>query len=321
MTRLSLLCFVLLCCSVRAQDQNPSITVEPSVNVDSIILDSMRKAYILNHKPLTKTELSQFASTGKNGVYGVYIQPFIDQSESYPFPITSAPVHAPRIRRQHTEWIFYSFCFLLLYAAIINRYSNQYVRQMFRAFFDDGFIFRQVKDQLTQMPYVAFFFNLLFLITGSLFFYFGLEWDVSFFGWKRWLLLGGIAVFLLFIYGFKSIFMRMMGWAFDLRDSFNNYIFVISLQNKLLSLFLLFTSFIIAFSATAFSAYVFKIAVVLLVLSYVYRLIRGFQIFTTQARMQLFSVALAFVSLEALPTALLIKFLSRTVSLVVEGWM
>lgn len=159
MTRLSLLCFVLLCCSVRAQDQNPSITVEPSVNVDSIILDSMRKAYILNHKPLTKTELSQFASTGKNGVYGVYIQPFIDQSESYPFPITSAPVHAPRIRRQHTEWIFYSFCFLLLYAAIINRYSNQYVRQMFRAFFDDGFIFRQVKDQLTQMPYVTFFFQ------------------------------------------------------------------------------------------------------------------------------------------------------------------
>jgi hypothetical protein len=321
MVRLCFLAFLLLNGVMYVRGQTNLPLVESNVNVDSIILDSMRKAYILNHKPLAKSELSRFSKKRTADAYGEFIQPMIDQVSIYSMRGQSSLVHAPRMRRQNKEWIFYMFCALALYAAFINRYSNRYLRQMFRAFFDDGFIFRQVKDQLSQMPYVSFFFNLLFLITGALFIYFGLEWDDAFYGIKRWALLGGVALLILTIYGLKTFFLRSMGWAFGLKESFNNYVFVVSLQNKLLSLFLFLSAFMMAFSSGDFSDYIFRFAVAILIFIYAFRLIRGFQIFTGQARLKFFSVLLAFVSLEALPTALLIKFLSRSMSLLVEGWM
>ena len=321
MVRLCFLAYLLLNGVMYVRGQTNLPLVESNVNVDSIILDSMRKAYIINHIPLSNRELKQFSQKGSSGLYGEYSTPLLEKSSLYKAQDTPTHVYAPRIKHKNSEWVFYLFCFLAMYAAYINRVSSSFFRQMIKGFFDDGFIFRQVRDQLLQMPYISFFYNLLFLVAGSLYLYFGLGWDQSFVGFKRWFLLSSIAVSIFLIYGMKNFFLSVLGWMFSLRESFKNYAFVVSLQNKLLSVFLLFSSFLMGFSDENFSSYVFKVVALFILLIYIFRIIRGFQIFTDQARLKFFSLFLAFVSLEALPTALLFKFLSRSVSLIVDGWM
>jgi hypothetical protein len=146
-----------------------------------------------------------------------------------------------------------------------------------------------------------------------------MDWNHQFTGNLRWyILLSSFAVIAL-IYLFKNIFFRILGWAFGQEDTFEDYLYIVFLNNKLLGLILLFASFLMAFSSTPTSILIFKFTLFLILLMFLYRFLRGYQVFSRHSRIGLFSLLLAFISLELIPSAIIVKFLEKTIDLFVTG--
>lgn len=309
----SLLLFVGLC-PVFAQED--TMTFPPvELNMDSIIQDSLRKAFILNHKPLSKKEKAMMNFNTESSAYGAYANYFLKNVGFYSLDIPKRAMYSSKRFHPKIEWIFYSFLFLFLFTALLGRYSNGLLRKLWKIYVNDGFIFRQSKDQMAQQPIVSIALNFLFILSTGLFIFFGLGWDQEFSGNMRWFILAGCFVVIAFVYLFKHLFFKILGWAFGQEQAFEDYLFVVFLNNKLVGLLLLFSSFVMAFSDTTSSSLTFKLALLLIGLMLLYRFLRGYQVFSKQSKIGFFSLFLAFLALELIPSAVLIKFLTKSVGL------
>lgn len=303
-----------------AKAQDTSLNYPPAeINIDSLIQDSLNKLFILNHKPLTAAEKSLVVFKKESTAYGEYVKYYLENIQWYSLTIPRGALYATKKTRSNLEWIFYTFLFLFLFTAILGKYSNGLLRKLWKIYINDGFIYRQSKDQMAQQPLLSIALNVLFIFSTGLFVFFGMDWDLQFTGNMRWyLLLSSFAVIAL-IYIFKNIFFRILGWAFGQDEVFEDYLFVVFLNNKLMGLILLFASFLMAFSSTSSSIFIFKFTLFLIALMFLYRLLRGYQVFSRQSRIGLFSLLLAFISLELIPSAVVVKFLGKTIDLFVTG--
>lgn len=303
-----------------AKAQDTSLSYPPAeINIDSLIQDSLNKLFILNHRPLTVAEKSLVVFKKESTVYGQYVKYYLENIQWYSLAIPRGALYASKKTRSNLEWIFYSFLFLFLFTAILGKYSNGLLRKLWKIYINDGFIFRQSKDQMSQQPIFSIALNVLFIFSAGLFVFFGMDWDRQFSGNMRWYLLLSSFAVIAFIYLFKNIFFRILGWAFGQDEAFEDYLFVVFLNNKLMGLILLFASFIMAFSSSPTTVFIFKFTLFLIALMFVYRLLRGYQVFSRQSRIGLFSLFLAFISLELIPTAVVVKFLGKTIDLFVTG--
>jgi hypothetical protein len=131
--------------------------------------------------------------------------------------------------------------------------------------------------------------------------------------------MGLILFFLIVVYAFKYVFLEFMGWLFNLKEPFENYIFIVFLNNKVSGIFMLFASLFMAFSEPESSQLIFRSSLYLLIVVTLIRFIRGFRVFSKQARLGFFNFSLAVISLEILPSAVMLKFISSSIELLSGG--
>jgi hypothetical protein len=301
--------FVCLANSVKSQDTLPEKVEMFSDNIDSLIAVSLRKQFILSHIPLTPKQLNTFNKPLKKGTYGDRVTTFMVQSPYY--RIDRLPFRKVESVRNpvRTEWIFYTFTFLFLILAIANASFPDYVGKLFTNLSNPGFIYGHSREQSIQTSIPALLMSFLFLISGALFIYFSLK-SLGDFPEVNWFYIISIsAVFLFLIYRIKYFFFGFLGWVFNQKEPFRNYIQVISLVNRIAGLFMIGASLIIAFSGTIASSVVLYISLYILLAFVLLRFFRGFQIFKKQVKMNFLTFFLSFVSVELLPTLVLIKFL------------
>ena len=286
-----------------------------ALNIDSLIQDSLNKAYILNHKPLTAKERNSVVLNKQASAYGQFTNYYLSNVAWYSFSISKNAIFSPKRIQQSLEWIFYTYLFLFLFTATLGKFSNGKLNRMWKVFINSGFIYRQAKEQMDQQPLFSVLLNLVFVFSSSLFLFFGLGWDHEFTGIYRWYILFSSFVVIVCIYLFKFIFLRTIGWAFGQKEAFDHYLFIVFLNNKLLGLILLFSSFLLAFSGGPTSKTLFAISLVVIALMFVYRFFLGYKTLLRQTRMGVFSLLLAFFAVELIPSAVVIKFVSKAVNL------
>lgn len=294
-------------------------TGQMSDNIDSLIADSISRAFILNHRPLGDAELNGIRLDQSKGFYGSYVTGYMEREVSYKVSVQANRQFISRRNPPRLEWVFYCFALLFLFLGLINAFFSNYLKKLFRVFINEGFVYRQAKDQMSQAPLASFLLNVLFVLSGTVFVYFGLGGNNFFSGMDRWQLMLLIFSFLVLVYVFKYLFLRCMGWIFNYKEALENYVFIVFLNNKISGMLMLLGSFMMAFSENALSSLVFKSTLYLLGALMLVRFIRGFQVFSKQAKLDFFSFVLAVLSLELLPTAVMVKFISSGIQLVVGG--
>ncbi len=133
-----------------AKAQDVSLNYPPvEMNIDSLIQDSLNKLFILNHRPLTAAEKSLVIFKKEPNVYGKYVKYYLENVQWYSLAIPQGPLYATKKLRSNLEWIFYSFLFLFLFTAILGKYSNGLLSKLWKIYINDGFIYRQSKDQMS----------------------------------------------------------------------------------------------------------------------------------------------------------------------------
>lgn len=306
--------------SAAAQELPIPVTETLSDNVDSLIADSVRKAFILNHRPLTLAEINGIGLKQGTGFYGAFVADYMGKE----FYRVIRPANRQFVSKRNIprlEWIFYCFSLLFLVFGLVNLFFNAYLKKLFRVFAHEGFVYRQAKDQMGQSSFAALSLNILFLLTGTVFVFFGLGGNNLFTGMDRWQLMLLVFSFFLLVYVFKYLFLKFLGWVLNQKESFENYIFVVFLNNKLSGMLMLLASFMMAFSEKGVSLLVFKTTLYLLGALVFTRLFRGFQVFSKQSKIGFFSFSLAVFALEVLPTAVMLKFVSDGIRLVIDGFI
>ena len=281
--------------------------------------DSAKNAFILNHRPLTFQELNHFLlEKGTDKIYGNYTQPYIQQQHSYPINRPAIGPEVSKRRVEHLEWIFYSFAGLFLLLAFIRYFWVEYFDRVFLVYFNQGFILRQKKDAMMLWSLPSALLNILFVLTGSFFLFFGLGSNYVLTGMDRWQVMIFIFIILSFVYFFKYFFLQFLGWIFKQHDAFEQYSFIVFLNNKILGVLLLVASFIMAFSDEGSYKAIFTIGIYLISILFGLRLINAFRIFIAQTKAGFLNILLAFISLELLPTAMLLKFASQSIFLLTD---
>ncbi len=313
--------FLLGMISASAQESDVAVPELISANIDSLIADSVKKAFILNHRPIDAAELNSIELSQAKGFYGNFVSTYIDKVEFYKANAQASGQFISKRNPPRLEWVFYSFALLFLFLSLINAFFSSYLQKVFRVFANEGFVYRQAKDQMTQSPLAAMLMNLLFILSGTIFVFFGLGGNLIFTGAERWQSMGLILVFLFGVYLFKFLFLQFMGWIFNLRESFDGYVFIVFLNNKIAGILMLFASFLMAFADPGSGFLVFRFCLFLLGIIFIVRLIRGFQVFSKQARLGIFNFLLAVISLEILPSAVVLKFISRSFQFLWGGYL
>ena len=293
--------------------------VVKSQDSTQLVIDSARNAFILNHKPLAVFELTRFTLMKRTGgVYGKYVQYYLEQKSSYPISQQAVGPELSKRRVAHLEWIFYSFAGLFLLLALIRNFWAEYFDKIFLVYFNQGFILRQKKDSMMLWSLPSALLNMLFVLSGSFFLFFGLGSNYTLVGMDRWQVMVFIFVVISIVYFFKYFFLQFLGWMFKQHEAFEQYSFIVFLNNKITGMLMLIAAFVMAFSGEESYKSVFTTVIYMIALLFGLRLFNAFRIFIGQTKAGFFNILLAFVSLELLPTAILLKFASESIFLLTD---
>lgn len=308
----STLLFFLLCL----------LTVSNSTAQDSSYLskDSTSKTFFLKHNPLSVAEFNLYVLDKRlANTYPSYVQYYVSNASVYKLIAPAMGQNIEKRMRLKMEWIFYCFAVLFLLLGFIRYGWKDYFDKIFLVYFNQGFILRQKKDIMMLWNMPSFLLNALFILSSGFFLFFGLGINYILVGADRWQVMIFLVLVILLVYLFKYFFLQLLGWMFKQRDAFEQYSFIVFLNNKIIGILMLVSSFVMAFSSNSSYQSIFKFVLYIIGILFVVRLINAFRIFTRQVRAGIFNVLMAFISLELLPTAMLFKFIFNGIFLLTGG--
>lgn len=317
---LTLILLMLLANTINAQDSSTVSTSSYFDHMDSLRVDSIRKAFILNHRPLTSKQLGIFKMPLSKGVYGSAVTPYINTSLYFRGSI-NAKVRVLSLRsRTKAEWLFYSFATLFILLGSILTVSPEYLKVIIGLIFRRGSFQDKSRETKLNSSLPSFMMNMLFFFSASFFIYFTL---VKVYGQTQledieFILI--CTVLLALVYLFKFFFIQLCGWLFKQQGVFDSYFSYLSLVNKGVGLLFLFSSLLMAFTEGSLIGLVFTISVCSLIIMLVMRIINSYSIFSHPMRIGMLEFIIGFVSLEMMPTLVFLKFLKENAEFVIMGY-
>jgi Domain of unknown function (DUF4271) len=203
--------------------------------------------------------------------------------------------------------LFYIIVAVLLCLAFLNLFYNKYFSNLFKVFFNTSLRQSQLSDQLLQAKVPSLFFNLFFIFSATIYVYlllvnFGLASQLHI-----WYFLGAASACLGTVYSVKFLSLKFTGWITGFKAETNTYLFIIFLLNKILGVFLLPFTIIIAFSDKALVNIVFPISLVIIILMYLLRFVKSYGLLQNQLKISGFHFLLYSIGVEILPLLLIYK--------------
>lgn len=215
-------------------------------------------------------------------------------------------------QQEHTnrsaQTLFYCMVGLFLMFGLLKVAFHKYFNNMSRVFFNTSLRQSQLTDQLLLAKLPSLLFNILFVIVAGIYVFLLIN------GFKSlqesyWQSLFYCILAITIIYLTKYIVLQISGWLTGFRHDAENYIFIVFLSNKVLSLFLLPMILVIAFADSDVS-YIAKILSFLVIAFMVLlRYVRAFGVLNLNLSLTKFHFFLYIVGVELLPIFLIYKTL------------
>lgn len=310
-----LIIFFLLAAVANSQPPNDSLAVKDSLlhnnflrTSDSLRLDSVRLDS-LQADSLSKV-LPPVHDTIKPALqYALSSDSFLLRRRLF-FTLTDPVRYTVSERKwEGKDTIFYAVVALMLLFALIKSAFPRYLPDLYSAYFRTTVRQKQIKEQLVQNPLPSLFFNLFFVLSAAVFVslliqQFGYNGRLPFFELVLYSA-GGIAA----VYATKFLLLKFFGWVFQLSEATDAYLFVVFSTNKILGIFLLPFTVLLAFTYGGANASVVTLSVVLVSALFIYRYFLAFISVNHLVRINLFHFLLYLAAFEVLPLLLINKLL------------
>ncbi len=221
-------------------------------------------------------------------------------------PVNSNPIPLPR---RTPDWFTLTLIFVIIAFAWIRVFYSKIFKQLINAFFSNSISNQVVRDENILVQRASILMSFVFYLTGSLFIYqvsVFFNWDYPFLGegFLRFLV---VCLIVAFAYSFKMVLLKAMGEVFELDRPVASYIFNIFLINNMLGLILIPVVVAIAFVVTYSTGIAIYTGVALVIIAFIYRLVRAFNIWMTLPGVSIFYLILYFCTLEIAPLVIIVK--------------
>ncbi|MBK6640983.1 MAG: DUF4271 domain-containing protein [Bacteroidetes bacterium] len=221
-------------------------------------------------------------------------------------PVNAAPI---TFYRRTPDWFTLGLVVVVIAFTWIRVFYSKIFKQLVGAFFSNSISNQIVRDENILVQRASILMSFIFYLTASLFIY----QIIDFFKWSNPLISDGLLRFILiclavaFTYSFKMVLLKGLGEVFGIDKPVATYIFNIFLINNILGIALIPIVVGIAYVATVSTALVAWIGVGLVIIAFIYRLVRAFSIWLTLNRVSFFYLILYFCTLEIAPLVILVK--------------
>jgi hypothetical protein len=215
---------------------------------------------------------------------------------------------------QGKEAIFYAIIGLLIFFAFIKNGFYRYIQDLLKIFFRTTVRQRQIKEQLVQSPLPSLLLNLFFLLSIGMFLallaqQIGLGLEYNF-----WILFLYCVLALMAIYGGKFIVLKFVGWALQVSDATEAYIFIVFATNKIIGMALLPFLIVLAFTYGVVSQVAVTVGVSVILGLLAYRYFLSYVTIHRQIKISFFHFLLYLCAFEITPLLLINKLLFRFLS-------
>lgn len=238
--------------------------------------------------------------------FGVNIQPYISAHPYYNTDSNLVYMPSQRYVSERKEELFYIFCGVLLFLGILRVGFPKYFHDVFDAFWRSGFRQKQIRDQIQQAGMTTLLFNFFFVFSLALFGYLVIDHTKGGVT-QTWLFFAicflGIAV----VYIGKYFILRILGWMFGQETAMDNYIFIVYLINKILSVILIPFMLVIAFADSGFQQVAFTASVILIFFLFVYRFILAYSSLHNELKISMLHLFLYVCGFEIIPVLVIYK--------------
>ena len=217
------------------------------------------------------------------------------------------------LNRVSPDWVFPILLLVLAAFAWLRTYYNKYFVQIMAAFWNNNLTNQIVRDESILVQRASVILNILFNLVAALFLYF-----VSiYYLWPLGGIGTGINRYLFFAlivtaaYAVKFLVLKICGYLFHITREMSTYLFNVFLINNILCLMLIPLVALFAFSNFINAGWLMVVSITLVMIAYLYRIVRGLAIGWTSAVFSPYYLFLYLCTLEFAPLLLLIKILSQ----------
>ena len=205
------------------------------------------------------------------------------------------------------EWLFYSLLALFLLFGILKTVFPKYLADLFRVFFRNTLNSNQLSEQLVQNTLPSLLFNIFFTATTGMFITFLLRYNFKNDNSHFWTLYGLSCLSIGLIYFVKFVFLKFMGWLFNIKAVMNNYIFTVFISNKIIGIVILPLLAILAFSEGHLYQLALSAAIVFVFVVILYRYILGLGAIRNVLHISPFHFFLYLAAFEVVPVMMLYR--------------
>jgi hypothetical protein len=213
------------------------------------------------------------------------------------------------VNRPHPDWLFYVLLFVLIAFTWLKVFYNKNFRQILGAIGSINATNQIVRDENILVQRASVILTVMFNIVASVFLYqlsVIFEWPSDYIGqgFSRFMI---FAVLISCVYSFKFLLLKLTGHIFKMDKPIATYIFNIFLINNILGVFLIPLLISIAYMPAFYASIIFKLAIIIVLVSFIYRISRGIIIGLSQEVFSIFYLFLYLCTLEIAPLLILIK--------------
>lgn len=219
------------------------------------------------------------------------------------------PPYTEKPPPQGKEIYFYIVTALFLIFAILKASFDKYFSDLMNLFFRRSLKQRQLKQQVVQNSLPSLLFNILFVITAGFYAAMVLQKNMapSRDGIPLWQWYIYTTAAIGAIYLGKYFTLKFIGWVFKISKLTDNYIFLIFLVNKVLTILMLPLIIVIALSVKPMSTVAWTLSWVLIAGFFLYRYMSAVSIVRKDKSISFFHFVLYIGAFEILPTIILYK--------------
>ena len=207
------------------------------------------------------------------------------------------------------EYIFYFLIGLLLFYALIRMIFFKYLNNLLSLFFRVTMRQQQIREQVLQTPLPSLLLNLLFVFSGGLYLTLIARYLQVVQETNQWVLLAYSIGFISVIYAGKFVFLKFIGWVFNVSNATDTYIFIVFLVNKMIGMFLLPFLLIMSFPSSPLYEFAVVISLILIGLLFFYRFFISYRPISNEIKVGKFHFFLYLCAFEIAPLLLIYKVL------------
>ena len=211
---------------------------------------------------------------------------------------------------RNPDWFTIALFLLLAWFAWTRVVYSKTVGQLFSAFFNINATNQIVRDENILVQRASVMLSLMYYFALALFAFLALDWfsiNILWLGngmFRFLFLLMAIAM----AYSLKTVLLKVLGNVFDVERPAASFIFNFTLINNATGVVLIPLVMVSAYLDSSFVTLFFYLSFGVLSISFIYRQIRAFRIWTSMPGVPFFYFILYICTLEISPLLLLYKF-------------